>query len=158
MTHGSAGPGRKGALRTLAIVVGWFIAGAMFLGGMLAAYETLTFPSALAAHPVRGIATVTDQFIDGVGGDPSVDYRYTVRGRTYTGYGTGELGGENPNTLHRGDPIRIAYAAAAPSQSCTCDPKRSADTTQLAGSAIFALPLLTGIAWRIRRSRSRPSP
>jgi hypothetical protein len=142
-------------LRTVAIAFAWFIAGAMFLGGIIAVYHTLTFSSALAAHPVRAYATVTDQFIDGFGGDPSVDYRYTVHGRTYTGSGTGELGGENPSTLHRGDPILIEYAAAAPSQSCTCSAKGSADRTRLAGFPLLAAPLIILIAWHLRRSRSR---
>jgi hypothetical protein len=145
---------RQGALRTLAIAVAWFVAGAMFIGGIIAVYHTLTFPSALAAHPVRAYATVTDQFIDGFGGDPSVDYRYAVHGQTYIGYGTGELGGEDPTTLHRGDPILIEYAAAAPSQSCTCNAKGSADRVQLAGFPLLAAPLIM-IAWRVRRSRSR---
>ncbi len=145
---------RHGSLRTVAIAVGWIIAGAMFLGGMISAYHTLTFSSALAADPVRAYATVTDQFIDGFGGDPSVDYRYTVHGRTYTGYGAGELGGEDPNRLSRGDPILIEYAAAAPSESCTCDPKGSADRAQLAGSALYTVPLVILVAWQVRRWRS----
>lgn len=147
---------RQGALRTFALAVAWFIAGAMFLGGIIAVYHTLTFPSALAAHPIRAYATVTDQFIDGFGGDPSVDYRYTVHGRTYTGYGTGELGAEDPTKLHRGDPILIEYAAAAPSQSCTCHAKGSADRVQLAGFPLLVAPLIILIAWQVRRSRSHP--
>lgn len=82
-------------------MVVWVFAVFGFLGGAEAAVATLVFPQPLAEHPVRATATVTDHFINGLGGEPNVHYCYTVHGHTYTGYGTGALGGTPALDLQR---------------------------------------------------------
>jgi hypothetical protein len=83
----------------------------------------------LRMHPVDGEATVISAYINGMGGDPMVDYRFDVRGRTYTGSGTGgELGNGDVLRLPAGAKVRIQYAAADPSLSCTCDAPSADDS------------------------------
>jgi hypothetical protein len=126
-------------------VVGWVVAVSCFLGGAGSAFSALTFPQALAQHPIPATATVTDHFIDGFGGDPNVDYRYTVQGRTYTGYGIGGLGGRFALDLHVGDPVAIVYARDSPGASCTCDP---------AAVPTGCISRLTPSSWRLSSSSS----
>lgn len=76
-----------------AVLVAAFIA----VGGALSAWEVLDFPTDLARHPVPGTAVVSDSFINGFGGDPAVDYTYTVHGQRYWGWGEHVPG--NPDLL-----------------------------------------------------------
>jgi hypothetical protein len=83
----------------------------------------------LRVHPVDAEATVISAYIDGMGGAPMVDYRFDVHGRTYTGSGTGgELGNGDVLRLPAGAKVRIQYAAADPSLSCTCYARSAADS------------------------------
>ena len=82
----------------------------------------------LRSHPVRATAKVTDVYIDGFGGDPTVDYRFEVDGNSYTGSGTGgELGNGDVLRLNPGEHVAVEYAAGHPSASCTCDAARADD-------------------------------
>ena len=99
----------------------WGVAIFCACGAVLVIWHLLTFPTAIAEHPVRAEGTVTARIINGFGGDPAVEYRYTVSGRTYKGQGNGELGPRGLESMRPGDPIAIEYAAGAPSESCTCD-------------------------------------
>jgi hypothetical protein len=82
----------------------------------------------LRQHPVRTTAEVTDVYIDGFGGDPTVDYRFQVDGNSYTGSGTGgELGNGDVLRLKPGEPVTVEYTAGDPSASCTCDAARADD-------------------------------
>jgi hypothetical protein len=141
--------------RTTAVVAAWILAVPCFLGGAGAAFATLTFPQALAQHPIPATATVTDHFIDGFGGDPNVNYRYSVKGRTYNGYGTGALGGTYALDLHVGDPVPIVYARDSPGASCTCDPSGRSGRAYLPLDAVFMAPLFALIFGTVRRRRVR---
>jgi hypothetical protein len=68
-------------------------------------------------RPVPAHAVVTDEFINGFGGDPAVDYRYVVRGHRFSGYA---VAGDYPGTLHKGQHILIHYETRRPSRSCVC--------------------------------------
>jgi hypothetical protein len=136
-------------------VAGWVVAVFCFVGGADAALATLAFPAALAQHPVPATATVTDHFINGPGGDPNVDYRYSVGGRMYKGYGTGALGGTYALDLHVGDSVPIMYARDSPGASCTCNPSGRADRSYLALDAVFMAPFLALIGRAVRRRLAR---
>lgn len=107
------------------------------LGWALAAVMALVFPtegfnsshaSLLRDHPVALRAAATDAYIDGFGGDPTVDYQFSVNGHTYTGSGTGgELGNGDVQRLNPGDAVSINYAADDPNVSCTCDARTAPD-------------------------------
>jgi hypothetical protein len=60
----------------------WTLAVFAFLTGLLTAGEAATYPGELGRQPVRATAKATSIGIDGFGGDPYVDYRYTVNGHT----------------------------------------------------------------------------
>ena len=100
-------PRRRSRWRTRVI---WVVAALAFFFGLVALVQGLTFPRAIAKHPVRTEATISSVYINGLGGDPAVDYRYRVAGRVYTGWGTGQLGREALLELHPGDPVAIEYA------------------------------------------------
>jgi hypothetical protein len=115
----------------------------------------------LRQHPVNARATVTDVYVNGFGGDPTVDYQFTVDGQTYIGSGTGgELGNGNVLELKPGSTVAIQYAAFDPSLSCTCD-ARTADDWRLPTTAFNApallefVPLLGMTAWEIQRRIGR---
>jgi hypothetical protein len=134
-------------------ITGWVVSVFFFACAAWATVEALTFPKALAHHPVSATATVTDQFIDGFGGDPNVDYRYTVNGRTYTGYGTAALGPKPALDLNPGDDVIIVYARDEPGASCTCDPSDVANPAYPAMDAVFATPLVAMTFFAVRRRR-----
>jgi hypothetical protein len=69
-------------------------------------------------RPTSAKAVVTDEFINGFGGDPAVDYRYVAAGRRYVGYAVS--GWDYDRKLRRGDRITITYDAAHPGRSCLC--------------------------------------
>lgn len=136
----------------------WAVAVLAFLGGLIEVVHSATFPRAIASHPVRTEATVTESNINGLGGDPGVSYRYRVAGHEYTGSGSGKL---DNGQLRSGDPVTIEYAAGDPGESCTCDavhdlPPSIESSTVIAG--LLSLPLLILVARRVRRvSLVRPS-
>jgi len=135
------------------MVVGWAIATLVSIGGVGALVSAVTFPRAIAEHPMRTRASVTSVFINGLGGDPAVDYRYEVNGRTYRGWGTGELGQEPLLDLQPGDHVAIEYSSRSPGISCTCDAKHDAPTAfGIVFDAACAL-LLPGLVLRRRRRR-----
>lgn len=130
-----------------------------FLCALVLSWHSVTFPSAIAKHPVRADGTVTASVISGLGGDPAVEYRYTVAGRTYKGEGNGELGHQRPEFMRPGDAVAIEYAADAPSESCTCNsaskqPPSTAMTALLA--VLLSLPL--GVLVTRRRLAQRAHP
>src|ERR1700694_5670905 len=131
----------------------WSVAVLAFVGGLLGVVKSATFPRAIAEHPVRTEATVKAIYINGLGGDPGVDYRYRVAGRAFTGSGDGKLGHEPLLALHPGDLVAIEYAADAPSKSCTCDAAREVPMSVI--SAIFLAAVLT-LPLAILFSRSMP--
>ena len=45
-------------------------------------------PDAVKANPAYTTATITDSYINGLGGDPVGDYTYTVNGHQYSGTST----------------------------------------------------------------------
>jgi hypothetical protein len=119
------------------------------LGGITVVVESATYPRAVAAHPVRAQATVTQAYINGPGGDPGVDYEYRARGHMFTGSGTGKLGHEDLASLRPGDTVAIEYAAGQPSQSCTCDatgeaPPSVPSSVLIAAVLTIPLALLVG--------------
>ena len=88
-------------------------------------------PDALREEPVDANARVTDVYVDGFGGDPTVAYEFEVDGQAYNGSGTGgQLGNGDVLKLSVGDPVAIQYAARDPSLSCTCN-ARTADYWRL---------------------------
>jgi hypothetical protein len=139
-THGATPRKRRWLTRLL-----WSVAVLACVGGLLGVVKSATFPRAIAEHPVRTEATVTATYINGLGGDPGVDYRYHVAGRAFTGSGDGKLGHEPLLALRRGDPVAIEYAANAPSESCTCDATREVPmsiTAAIVLAAVLTLPLV----------------
>jgi hypothetical protein len=97
---------------------------------------------AFRRDPVNALATVTNVYINGFGGDPTLDYRFDVDGQTYTGSGTGgELGNGNVLELKPGSAVAIQYAASDPAISCTCD-ARTADDWRLPTTALNRPALL----------------
>jgi hypothetical protein len=144
----------RSGLRKAAVIGGWVLAAFSFLCGVAAIWHVATFPSALARHPVRTDARVVDSFINGFGGDPAVDYRYTVNGHTYQGWGTGTLGKEDPLSLKPGDSVAIDYAKTEPWKSCTCDAKGDGPgVSDLVLGIGFLLPLPYLVVRRVRRYR-----
>jgi hypothetical protein len=140
--------------RKVAVVAAWVGAAFVFVGGLAAMWHALTFPSALARHPVRTNATVIDSFINGLGGDPAIDYRYTVDGRVYDGWGTGGRGYPDLLSLKLGDSLPIQYAKTEPSKSCMCDAKKEASSAAGFGvAAAFLVPLSYLLTRRLRRRR-----
>lgn len=122
----------------------WAVAVFASVAGLAQLVKSVTFPRVIAEHPVRTEATVTAVYINGLGGDTAVDYRYTVAGHVHTGSGNGGLGDEDLSSLRPGDRVAIEYAARSPSQSCSCDAVHelpvSIPIASLA-AAILALPL-----------------
>jgi hypothetical protein len=107
---------------------------------------------------VRSFGTVSQTVIDGFGGDPAIDYRYTVAGRTYSGHGKGELGGEHPLALHPGDKVAIEYSAREPSASCTCNARsdfRRNLPVNVALTLLLLLPLGLVLRCRYRWKRGK---
>jgi hypothetical protein len=128
----------------------WAAAVLACLIGLSQLVKNATFPHAIAEHPVRANATVTAVYINGLGGDPRVDYRYVVAGNTNTGSGDGKLGNEPLLRLHPGDPVAIEYAGQAPSESCTCDAASEAPPSPTMAAliaALLGLPLAV-LLWR----------
>lgn len=120
-----------------AVVVAAFIA----VGGVLSAWDVLNFPTDLARHSVPGNAVVTDSFINGFGGDPAVDYTYTVHGRSYGGWGEHVPGNPDLLSVTPGRIIPIEYASSNPAHSCTCDAgKEPYGWSPAAEDALAALP------------------
>lgn len=126
----------------------WAAAVLACVGGLIALVHSATFPRAIASHPVRARATVTDTYINGLGGDPGVDYRYSVAGREYSGSALSDL--------RTGARVAIEYAAGDPGKSCICDaahdaPQATSSTGVLAG--LLSLPLFILVGRRARRFR-----
>jgi hypothetical protein len=155
---GTDAPGRRKTRALRALL--WTVAVLACASALLAVVQSLTFPFAVAKHPVRTEATITSVYINGLGGDPRVDYRYRVADRLYTGSGDGKLGDEPLLNLHPGDRVAIEYAANAPSESCTCDAVRerpAATTVTIPLAVVLSLPLtiLMGRSvkrWRLNRA------
>ena len=138
----------------------WAVAVVACLGGWSGVVKSATFPRAVAEHPIRTEATVTQSYINGFGGDPGVEYEYRVGRRVFKGSGDGRLGGESM-PLQRGERVAIEYAADAPSESCTCDAAREAPSSLRASillAAALTLPLVV-LLWRTvpRLARTRKS-
>jgi hypothetical protein len=106
---------------------------------------------------VTARATVKDVFIDGFGGPPAVDYRYTVNGRTYMGWGDGgELGNDDVFDRRPGDSVTIRYSSTEPALSCTCEPSEGyAFPSVLA--ALSATPFLVMVVRTYRGGRRPPA-
>ena len=129
-------------------------------------YESASNPAvaAIREHAVSITATVIQPEIDGLGGDPAVSYRYTVGGRSFTGYdvsseATVDVLGKQP-----GDPIPIQYAATMPGVSCLAksnDCPNSVYGPYLFVVVFWALALIAacvaGTAVALRRTRRRRS-
>ena len=113
-------------------------------------------------NPVRTTAHVTQAYIDGFGGDPTIDYQFSVNGRTYYGSGTGgQLGNGDVLRLSPGSSVAIEYSALDPTLSCTCS-VQSGDDWRLPwdGSrnwwgTVLVLPLLALGAYILRRKLFR---
>ena len=151
---------RVGRKRLWGFLILWILAILISVGAWSQLVKSATFPRAVANHPVRTEATVRQSYINGLGGDPGVEYEYMVDGRVFTGSGDGRLGGE-PMPLKKGAKIAIEYAAGQPSESCTCDASREEPPSVEASSLTAAgltLPLLVLVSWRVPRLvRSRQS-
>jgi hypothetical protein len=135
--------------------LGWVLAGVIAIGALLSLWD-VRYDDALRAHPVATEGTVTDVYINGFGGDPMVDYRYTVGGQTFTGSGNAELNQGGALAQKNGDIVEIKYAAAKPWVSCTCNP---ADQSGLWG-LLFVLPiavLILATVWDRRHRQRRPT-
>lgn len=70
------------------------------------------------AHPATTTATVTGAFVNGIGGDPAVDYRFAVAGHPYSGYAV--AGTDYHGELRKGDRITVTYEVGDPAKSCLC--------------------------------------
>jgi hypothetical protein len=129
------------------------------VAGLETVWDSLTFPSALARHPVNATATVVDTFINGLGGDPAVDYSYTVNGRSYKGWGERVPGHLDIMSVKPGTPIPIEYAQAKPTDSCTCNAAQHIHTASgVAEGTVAMVPfpaLVLGLAHRRRRHAAR---
>lgn len=128
----------------------WAAALLACLIGLTEFVKSATFPRAIARHPIRADARVTAVYINGLGGDPGVDYRYVAAGKVYAGSGDGKLGNEPLLRLRPGDPVAIEYAARDPSESCTCDAASEAPPSPSISAliaAVLALPLAV-LLWR----------
>jgi hypothetical protein len=111
------GRGTRLALFVVALAASSFVA----LGAIFAGADALAFPSSLASHPVPASAVVTDSFINGLGGEPAVNYTYSVNGKVYRGWGDYVPGGGDLLSVRPGTTIPIQYALDDPANSCTCD-------------------------------------
>jgi hypothetical protein len=145
--------------RRIVSILAWSVAAFALLVGLEMALDMHAFPHALSRDPVVTKAVVTDSFINGMGGDPAVDYRYVVNSRTYTGWGTGD-GVDHPDLLsvRKGAAIEIRYARSVPSQFCFCEP--SSESATVGGylfSALLVLPLPLLIIRYLSRRRRRGS-
>ena len=147
--------GRAGPRRGWRFYVAIGAAGLGMLFVVVAGWKHLTFPATVARHPVRAEAVVTARVINGLGGDPAIEYRYTVEGRTYKGEGNGELGHEGPEAA-RGTRVAIEYAATDPSESCTCDAE-SKRPESMASALIVGGVLCLPLCILITRRRRRPA-
>jgi hypothetical protein len=88
--------------------------------GAWQAFET-TFNPAVAAirqHPVAVTGTVVEVVIDGFGGDPALDYTYSVGGQRFHGHDVGSYRTGNVLEKKPGDHVPVEYAAAMPEVSC----------------------------------------
>lgn len=143
---------RRNGLRAL----GWVLAGLIAVGALLSLWD-VRYDDALRAHPIatEGTVTETDVYINGFGGDPTVDYRYTVRSQTFTGSGNAELNQGGALAQKSGDIVHIKYAAAKPWVSCTCNPADQSGLWRL----VFVLPvavLIFASVWDRRHRQGRP--
>src|SRR5438067_6782605 len=77
--------------------------------------------AAIRQHPVSTTGTVVQVVIDGFGGDPAVDYTYTVAGNSYPGHDVGSDATGDVLDKKPGDPIPIQYASTMPGVSCVAD-------------------------------------
>jgi hypothetical protein len=93
------------------------LAGALLVVTTAAGCGSASSPKGFA-RPTTTRAVVTDEFINGFGGDPAVDYRFSVGRRRYTGYAV--AGRDYHGKLKKGDRIRITYDGANPAKSCLC--------------------------------------
>jgi hypothetical protein len=86
-------------------------------------YESAANPAvaAIQDHAVSATATLIQAEIDGPGGDPAVSYRYTVGGRSFTGYDLASKATGDALDKRAGDPIPIQYAATMPDVSCVAE-------------------------------------
>lgn len=137
---------------------GWAGAGFGVVAAGFVVIAYLMAPDVPADHSVTTRATVVDVFIDGMGGPLAVDYRYSVGGHTYTGWGEGgELGNGDAGERRSGDTVTIRYSTVDPSISCTCDPndRDRAVTSISAGICVLPAVLLVARALRRRRNSAR---
>ena len=127
-------------------------------------YESASNPAvaAIREHAVLTTATVIQLEIDGLGGDPAVSYRYTVGGRSFTGYDVASKATGDVLDKRSGDPIPIQYAATMPEVSCVAessDCPNSVYDPYLFVIVFYALGLITaGVACTraaLRRARRR---
>ncbi len=151
----SAAMGVPRRSRVALLIAALAVAGLCFVAGLETVWGSLTFPSALARHPVTATATVVDTFINGFGGDPAVDYSYTVNGQSYRGWGERDPGHPDLLSVKPGTPIPIEYAQAKPADSCTCNAAQHGHSTPgvVEGAAVMVpLPALVfGLVLRRRR-------
>jgi hypothetical protein len=134
---------RNRRVRLTLFVVALIVSGLSTLGGLLAGWAAWTFPSDLARHPVVATAVVTDSFINGFGGDPAVEYTYSVNGRSYHGWGESVPGKRNLLSVTPGTVIPIRYALTDPSHSCTCNPaEEDSGWSGALPYALFILPMI----------------
>jgi hypothetical protein len=101
--------------------LGWVLAGTIAIGALLSMWD-VQYDEGLRAHPIATEGTVTDVYINGFGGDPTVDYRYRVGDQTFTGSGNAQLNQGGALAQKNGDNVYIKYATAKPWVSCTCNP------------------------------------
>ena len=147
-------------LRRAGRVIGWLVAAFAFVGGLANSWSMARFPAALAQSPVTAQARVTDSFIDGLGGDPAVNYEYWVDGTRYVGWGTQDDRHRDLLSLQAGTTVTIRYARTIPSVSCMCIPseERGDAVAYAMGAALMApLPILL-FRKRQRRRRRATEP
>jgi hypothetical protein len=139
-------------------IVAWVLSSLLFAAGLVNWVQMATFPASLAAHPVTTVATVTDTYINGFGGDPAADYRYTVGGRTYSGSGEDSLNGADLESSV-GSHLNIEYARDAPWESCMCHATNAGlQPLEVAMSTIALLPLPVVIVLTARRRHKLTTP
>lgn len=132
----------------------WILAAFAALGAASLVFRSATFPRKVAAQPIRADAQVVAVYINGLGGDPGVDYRYRVGDREYLGSGDGALGQEDLLSLRPGDKVAIEYSGIKPSESCTCNARRH-EPPPLPVAIMFALTLVAPLAFLSLRSATR---
>ena len=116
----------------------------------LQAFATTFNPaiSAIRQHPVSATGTVVQVVIDGFGGDPAVDYTYTVAGSSYRGHDIGSDAIGEVLDKEPGDPIPIQYAATMPGISCVAESMDCPNDTFAPGmfaSIFWTLAVLTAV-------------